>query len=95
MAINKTDKIFWLRVGFGAVAGALAELLFGEDYQSGVLMAILVYLASYYLVRFIWGAQFKKEEMTKLYTAGIGSFALLFVFLYIFLFTLGVHYLNL
>jgi hypothetical protein len=33
--------------------------------------------------------------MNKMYTTGIGSYVLLFIFLYIFLFTLGVHYLSL
>ena len=95
MAISKTDKIFWLRVGLGALTGAIADLAFASDYQSAVLFAIIVYLGSYYLVRRLWGSQFKPEEMSKMYTAGIGSFVLLFIFLYIFLFTLGVHYLSL
>jgi len=93
MAISKTDKIFWLRAGLGAVVGILAALLFASDYQTSVLFAIVVYLGSYYLVRRIWGPQFKADEMTKMYTAGIGSYVLLFIFLYILLFTLGVHYL--
>jgi hypothetical protein len=95
MAISKTDKIFWLRAGLGATAGVISELLFGTDFESGVLLAVIVYLASYYLVRRVWGPQFKADEMTKMYTAGVGSYALLFLFLYILLFTLGVQYLNL
>jgi hypothetical protein len=95
MAISKTDKIFWLRAGLGATAGVLSELLFGTDFESGVLLALVIYLASYYLVRRVWGSQFKPDELTKMYTAGVGSFALLFIFLYIFLFTVGLHYLSL
>ncbi len=95
MVLTKTDKIFWLRVGFGALAGVASELLFGTDYVSGVLLAMITYFASYYLVRWVWGSQFKVEEATKMYTAGLGSFVLLFLFLYILLFTLGVHSLNL
>jgi hypothetical protein len=95
MAITKTDKIFWLRAGLGAATGVVAELLFGTDFESGILLAVILYLASYYLVRRVWGPQFKANEMTKMYTAGVGSYALLFLFLYIFLFTFGLHYLNL
>jgi hypothetical protein len=95
MAISKTDKIFWLRAGLGATVGVVCELFFGTDFESGVLLAVVIYLASYYLVRKVWGSQFKPDELTKMYTAGIGSFALLFIFLYIFLFTVGLHYLNL
>ena len=95
MAISKTDKIFWLRAGLGATVGVISELLFGNDFESGVLLALVIYLASYYLVRRVWGSQFKPDELTKMYTAGVGSFALLFIFLYIFLFTVGLHYLSL
>ncbi|MGA2665997.1 MAG: hypothetical protein ABSF83_13745 [Nitrososphaerales archaeon] len=95
MAISKTDKIFWLRAGLGAIAGVLADALFGADDLSAILFVVLVYLASYYLVRNVWGSQFKEDEMNKLYTAGIGSFVLLFIFFYIFLFTFGFHYLTL
>ena len=95
MAITKTDKIFWLRAGLGGVVGIAAAELFGTDYQSAVRFAIVVYLGSYYLVRKVWGPQFKVDEMNKMYTTGIGSYVLLFIFLYIFLFTLGVHYLSL
>ena len=95
MAITTTDKIFWLRVGLGGVTGLLADLLFGTDYESAVLLALIVYLASFYLVRSVWGKQFKPNEVNKMYTAGVGSFVLLFLFLYIFLFTYGLHYLNL
>ena len=95
MAISKTDKIFWLRVALGGVVGVLSDLLFGVDYTSAILFAIVIYLASYYLVRKVWGSQFKADEMTKMYTAGIGSYTLLFLFLYIFLFTYGIHYLAL
>jgi len=95
MAITKTDKIFWLRAGLGGVVGIAAAELFGTDYQSAVLFAIVVYLGSYYLVRKVWGPQFKADELNKMYTAGIGSYVLLFIFLYILLFTLGIHYLSL
>ncbi|MDA4114053.1 MAG: hypothetical protein OK474_08410 [Thaumarchaeota archaeon] len=95
MAISKTDKIFWLRAGLGAIAGVACDLFFGTDFESGVLLAVVIYLASYYLVRRVWGPQFKPDELTKMYTAGIGSFVLLFIFMYIFLFTVGLHYLNL
>jgi len=60
-----------------------------------VLFAIVIYLGSYYLVRKVWGPQFKADELNKMYTTGIGSYVLLFIFLYIFLFTLGIHYLSL
>jgi hypothetical protein len=95
LALTKTDKIFWLRVGLGGVVGVLSDVLFWSDFESAVLFAIVVYLGSYYLVRRVWGKQFAANEVTKMYTAGVGSFTLLFIFLYIFLFTYGLHYLAL
>jgi ATP/ADP translocase len=95
MTINYADRIFWLRVGFGVGSGALAQLLFDSDYVSGILLAVIVYLVTFYMVKALWGKQMKPEDQRKLYTAGLGSFALLFLFFWIFLFTLGVHYLHL
>lgn len=91
MPISTTDRIFWLRVGLGVVTGAGAEFLFGKDYESGILLAIIVYMASYYVVRRVFGPRLKPEEQNKIYTAGLGSFILLFLFFWIFLFTLGLH----
>jgi hypothetical protein len=95
MTINYADRIFWLRVGFGVVSGAISDILFGSDYVSGILLSVIVYLVTFYLVKALWGKKMKPEEQRKLYTTGLGSFALLFLFFWIFLFTLGVHSLHL
>jgi hypothetical protein len=89
------DRIFWLRVAFGFLTGVGSQLLFDKDYTSGILLAIVVYLGSYYLVRGIWGSKIKPEEQRKLYTTGLPSYVLFFLFFWILLFTLGVHYLQL
>jgi len=65
------------------------------DYTNGIFFALLLFLGSYYLVRLVWGKRFTKEQMGKVYTTGIGTFTLLFLFFWILLFTLGVSYLNL
>jgi hypothetical protein len=95
MTITYTDRIFWLRVSLGFVVGASSQVLFDTDYTSGILLAITVYLASYYLVKQVWGGKLKPEDSRKLITAGLGSYALFFLFFWILLFTLGVHYLRL
>jgi hypothetical protein len=95
LQLTSLDKIFWTRACLGAVTGTASQLLFASDYQSGVLLATVVFLASYYLVRRLWGKGFKKEEQTKLYTTGLGSYIMLLVFFWILLFTLGVGYLSL
>ncbi len=85
------DKLFWLRAGLGAVTGVLAQFIFGGDYYNGVVLGLLVYLLSYYLARFVWGKNVTKQEMAKLYTSGIGTFVMLYLFFWLLLFTLGVH----
>ena len=95
MPISVTDRIFWLRSGLGVVTGATAQLLFDTDYQTGILLAILVYVLSYYFVRRFFAPRLKPEEQNKMYTAGLGSYILLFLFFWIFLFTLGLHFLSL
>ncbi len=113
MPFTDLDKIYWFRVGLGAVGGALSELLTGckviltgpeagtclnglkPDYSTGILLGLFLFLGSYYLLRATIGKRFNKEEQRKIYTTGVGSFALLYVFWWVLLFTLGITYLNL
>ena len=78
----------------GSAAGTCAPGVVA-DYSTGILIGLLLFLGSYYLFRLSLGKKFTKEEMGKLYTTGAGSFALLFVFSWILLYTLGVSYLTL
>jgi hypothetical protein len=64
------------------------------DYSTGILIALLLYLGTFYALKWTVGRKFSKEEERKLYTTGVGSFALLFIFSWVLLFTLGVAYLN-
>jgi len=95
MTLSYPDRIFWIRIGFGIMTGFLSELLFYGDFLNGILLAIIVYFASFYLVRTLWGSKIKPEDQRKLYTAGLGSFVLQFLFFWILLFTLGLQYLHL
>lgn len=95
MTISYGDRIFWLRVGLGATSGALSDLLFYNDYLSALLFLVVVFLATYYLVKTLWGGKMKPEDQRKLITSGLGSYILLFLFFWIFLFTLQVHLLHL
>lgn len=85
------DKLFWLRAGLGAVTGVLAQFIFGGDYYNGVVLGLLVYLLTYYFARYVWGKNVTRQEMAKLYTSGIGTFVMLYLFFWFLLFTLGVQ----
>jgi hypothetical protein len=95
MALSDLDKIFWLRAGMGGVTGLAADLVFSSDYISGILLAVIVYMGSFYLVRSVWGKSFKPEQLSKLYTTALGTFVLVFLFTWIFTFTVGLSYLHL
>jgi hypothetical protein len=95
MRLSDLDKIFWLRAAMGATTGLGADLIFYSDYISGILLAAIVYMGSFYLVRMIWGKRFKPEEIRKLYTTALGTFVLTFLFTWIFTFTLGLKLLTL
>jgi len=65
------------------------------DFSTGILLGLFLYIASFYLLKWSVGKGFDKDQQRKLYTTGVGSFLMLFVFCWVLLFTLGVTYLNL
>ena len=74
----------------GACVGGLTP-----DYSTGILIGLFLFLASYYFLKSTMGKRFEKDQQRKIYTTGVGSMLLLFVFSWVLLFTLGVTYLNL
>jgi hypothetical protein len=65
------------------------------DYSTGILLGLFLFLASYYFLKVTVGKRFEKDQQGKIYTTGLGSYALLFIFSWVLLYTLGVTYLNL
>ncbi len=65
------------------------------DYSTGILLGLFLYIATFYVLKWTVGKGFEKDQQRKLYTTGVGSFLMLFVFCWVLLFTLGVTYLNL
>jgi len=65
------------------------------DYSTGILLGLFLFLGSYYLLKSVFSKNFTKDEQRKIYTTGAGTFALLFIFSWVLLFTLGITYLNL
>lgn len=95
MPLSVLDRIFWVRAGLAAVTGLTTDLVFGGDYVSGLLFGVVVFMASYYLVRALWGSEIKPDQNSKLYTTAIGSYIMIFLFFWILSFTVGFHSLNL
>jgi len=70
------------------LAGLVADFFFGVDYFNGVLIGVVFYLASYYAARYLWFRKLGREYLGKMYSTGIGGYAMIFLFTWILLFTL-------
>jgi hypothetical protein len=77
-------------VGFAAVAGFAAATLVSTDYASGISLGLLMYLISFYAAKLTWYKGLGRDQQGKLYTTGIGSFVLVFLFTWMFVFTVQV-----
>jgi hypothetical protein len=90
--LTPLDKLYWLRVAAGVLSGVLATLLGfvganqPEAYR-GVILALAIYALTSYAARY---HMFKNlgVSLRKIYTHGIGSFIMLFLFTWILLNTL-------
>jgi hypothetical protein len=80
-----------------SIAGAVGTCEGGlvPDYSTGILIGLFLFLGSYYLIKLTIGKKFPKADQGKIYMTGLGSYALLYVFFWVFLYTLGITYLNL
>ena len=86
--LSALDKLYWVRISLGVLAGLVADLVFHADYANAISVAILIYLASYYVVRYLWFKKVAPSEMSKIYTTGLFAFVMLFLFVWILFFTL-------
>ena len=75
--------IYWLRFVLGIVAGLLSAILEAaigirkgasdiNNLLNGITIALLIYLASYYVIKSVFGS--KVEKKGKLMTMGIGIY---------------------
>jgi uncharacterized membrane protein YeaQ/YmgE (transglycosylase-associated protein family) len=86
---SEFDKVYWMRLAIGVVAGVGAKYIFGADYLDGLLLGIIGYLMSYYAARYVWFRKLDKTKLGKIYTTGIGGYVMVFLFSWILLFTLA------
>jgi hypothetical protein len=75
--------------------GAVCVNGLSPDFSTGILIGLFLYLATFYLMKWTVGKNLPKDQERKLYTSGVGSFLMLFIFSWVLLYTLGVTYLNL
>lgn len=82
----------WIRVGLGGLGGLLSGLLGfvtlspespNPNAVYGLYIAILFYIVSYYFARNVWVKGIAHKDRNKLITQGIGSYVMMFLFVWI------------
>lgn len=88
---NPFDKLYWLRIVCGVAAGVVAYFVFqlpGLDFSYGILVGLFVFLLTYYVAKYGWYKKLEPQKLTKLYSTGLGSYVMLFLFTWMLLLTL-------
>ena len=83
--------IYWSRVGFGVLAALVCDLLIDVENVanpliSGMSVGILVYLITYYILK--WQFMAKVEKPSKMFTMGIGAYFLTWIVAWVLFYTL-------
>jgi hypothetical protein len=96
---HKLNIMAWLRVGLGGLSGFIAGMLgfltidptapFNPNNYAGAYVAVIIYVASYYLAKYNVLKGIDPKNKNKLITQGIGSFIMMFLFVWI-LYNTGV-----
>ena len=88
-----TDKLFWLRIGFALIGGAIATFLFegiedSEEHRwSSIAFMIVLFIVTCFIAKGM-KINFPKSDRKKLVTTGIGSFIFMYLFAWIMTYTL-------
>ena len=88
-----TDKLFWLRIGFALIGGAIATFLFegiedSEEHRwSSIIFMIVLFIVTCFIAKGM-KINFPKADRKKLVTTGLGSFIFLYLFAWIMTYTL-------
>ena len=90
---KRTNMLFWLRIGFALIGGAIATFLFEgiEDSEEHRWTSIIFMIALFIITCFIakgMKINFPKSDRKKLVTTGMGSFIFLYLFAWIMTYTL-------
>ena len=83
---NPLNNLFWIRVGLAILSGLVAGTQFTASNPRafmGIFIAISTYMFSLLLARNLFQDKIAKNEWYKLFTAGLGSFIMLFLFTWI------------
>jgi hypothetical protein len=96
------EKIYWIRLLLGIIAALASTgytqargvpIKIGEEYfvdysvfMNGISIAIIVYVISYYIMKFKWAAKVEKPQ--KIFTTGVGIYFLAWLVFWVLFYTL-------
>jgi hypothetical protein len=96
--MNTLEIVYWLRAGLGIVA-ALVTAGIGyatksivttgftiDTFINGFSMALIIYIISYYLIKFTFVTKVEKPQ--KLFTTGIGVYFLAWIVFWVLSYTI-------
>ena len=89
---RKTDQLFWLRIALAVIAGTAATFIFepseGEERRwSSIAFMIIIFIVSVGIGKGM-NLQLPRSDRKKLVTTGIGSYVFIYLFMWIFTYTL-------
>ena len=81
------DRIFWMRIGLGVLAGiaagALGYLSFNPQAFRGIGVGFMVYFASYIIARVYISKYLLPTEYRKMVTTGMAGYVFMFMIIWI------------
>jgi len=90
---KRTNMLFWMRIGFALIGGAIATFLFegiedSEEHRwSSIIFMIVLFIITCFIAKGM-KINFPKSDRKKLVTTGIGSFVFMYLFAWIMAYTL-------
>ena len=90
---KRTNMLFWLRIGFALIGGAIATFLFegiedSEEHRwTSIIFMIVLFIITCFIAKGM-KINFPKSDRKKLVTTGIGSFIFMYLFAWIMTYTL-------
>jgi hypothetical protein len=89
---RKVDQLFWLRIALAVIAGSAATFIFetmkGEELRwTSIAFMIIIFIISIFIAKGM-NLKLPKSDRKKIVTTGIGSYIFIYLFMWIFTYTL-------
>jgi len=90
---KRTNMLFWMRIAFALIGGAIATFLFegiedSEEHRwTSIIFMIVLFIITCFIAKGM-KINFPKSDRKKLVTTGIGSFIFMYLFAWIMTYTL-------